>query len=141
MASFPPFEILEHTADVGLRAFGGTLAALFENAAAGLLEIALDRATVFEREMRPVRAEATDREALLVNWLQEILWLVDGERWLPRRVSVAEISQTRVAGAAHGEPRDATRHLLRIIVKAITYHQLSVREQNGIWVAEVFLDI
>ena len=141
MSTPPSFEILEHTADVGLRAYGATLAALFENAAAGLLEIALDRETVEERETRPVSAAAADREALLVNWLQEILWLVDGERWLPRRVSVAEISETRVAGVACGEVSDRARHRFRVIVKAVTYHQLSIREQNGIWVAEVYVDI
>ena len=141
MPSVPPFEILEHTADVGLRARGETLAALFENAAAGFLEIAFDRETVGEGEVRPLVVEADDREALLVNWLQEILWLVDGEGWLPRRVAVGEISETRVAGAAHGEPRNSARHRFCIIIKAITYHQLSVREEKGVWVAEVYLDI
>ena len=141
MPSLPPFEILEHTADIGLRARGASLEALFENAAAAMLEIAAERETVAERETLPLAAEAGDREALLVNWLQEVLWLVDGEGWLPRRVTVAEISETRVAGAAHGESRDPARHRLRIIVKAVTFHQLSVRNEDGLWVAEVYLDI
>ncbi len=140
MAS-PPFEILEHTADVGVRARGETPAALFENAAAGFLEIALERETVTERETRRLAAEAADREALLVNWLQEVLWLVDAEGWLPRRVVVEEISEARVSGTAYGEPRDPARHRFHIIIKAVTYHQLSVRERDGVWVAEVYLDI
>jgi len=140
MAS-PPFEILEHTADVGLRARGETPAELFENAAAGFLEIALDRETVQERESRPLAAEAADREALLVNWLQEVLWLVDAEGWLPRRVAVEEISETRVSGTAYGEPRDTARHRFRIIIKAVTYHQLAVVQAGGGWRATVFLDV
>ena len=136
-----PFEILEHTADIGLRARGETQAALFENAAVGFLEIALERETVAERETRPLAANAADREALLVNWLQEILWLVDAEGWLPRRVVVEQISERRVLGAAHGEPRDPARHRFRSLIKAATYHQLSVREEDGVWVGEVFLDI
>lgn len=137
----PPFEILEHTADIGLRARGATPAEMFENAAAGLLEIALERETVDERESRPIAVEGPDREALLVNWLQEMVWLLEGESWLPRRVDVREVSARRVAGTAHGEPRDPSRHRFRVIVKAVTYHQLSVREENGVWTAEVYLDI
>ena len=137
----PLFEILEHTADIGLRAHGATPAALFENAAAGLLSIALETGTVAEREVREIEAEGADRPALLVNWLEEVLWLVDGEGWLPSRVQVREISETRVTGTAHGESRDRARHRFHIGVKAVTYHQLSIKEENGAWVAEVYLDI
>jgi SHS2 domain-containing protein len=137
----PPFEILEHTADIGVRARGPSLAALFENAAAGLLEVAYDPQAVGARDSRPLAAEAADRESLLLNWLQEVLWLVDGEGWLPRRVEVHQISETRVTGTAHGEPRDPARHAMRVIVKAVTYHLLSIREERGTWVAEVYLDI
>lgn len=137
----PPFEILEHTADIGVRARGPSLAALFENAAAGLLDVAFDPGAVVARESRPLTAEAADRESLLLNWLQEVLWLIDGEGWLPQRVEVYKISETHVTGFARGEPRDAGRHALRVIVKAVTYHLLSVREERGAWVAEVYLDI
>lgn len=136
-----PFEILEHTADIGVRARGPSLAALFENAAAGLLDVAFDAGAVAAKESRPLVAEATDRESLLLNWLQEVLWLVDGEGWLPARVEVHQISETRVTGVAKGEPRDPARHAFRVIVKAVTYHLLSVREEHGAWVAEVYLDI
>lgn len=139
--NLPLFEILEHTADIGVRARGPSLAALFENAAAGLLDVAFDAGAVAARESRPLVAEDTDRESLLLNWLQEVLWLVDGEGWLPQRVEVREISETRVTGVAHGEPRDPARHAFRVIVKAVTYHLLSVREEQGAWVAEVYLDI
>ena len=135
------YEILEHPADIGLRARGATQAELFENAAAGMMEIVADPAGVAERESKPIAADAGDREALLVNFLQEILWLVDGEGWLPRRVAVEKIGETRVSAIAFGEPRDAARHEMRLIVKAVTYHQLSVRQAPGGWEAEVYFDI
>jgi SHS2 domain-containing protein len=136
-----PFEILEHTADVGLRAWGASPAELFESAAAALLAISYERETVVERESREIAADGADRESLMVNWLQEIVWLIDGEWWLPRRVSIREISDTSVRGTAHGEPRDAARHKFNVIVKAVTYHQLKVGQEAGRWRAEVFLDI
>ena len=140
------YEILEHPADVGLLARGATQAELFENAAAGMMEIAVDPDGVAEREQKRIVAEATDREVLLVNFLQEVLWLVDGESWLARRVAVTQISDTGVAATAFGEPRNPARHAMRLIIKAVTYHQLSVRQQSGGqqsqgWRAEVYFDI
>ena len=135
------YEILEHTADVGLRARGASQAELFENAAAGMMEVVVDPAGVEEPEQKTMAAEAPDREALLVNFLQEVLWLVDGEGWLPRRVAITRISDTVVSATAHGEPRDASRHNLRMIIKAVTYHQLSVRGTPQGWEAEVYFDI
>ena len=136
-----PFEILEHTADIGLRAFGGSSAELFENAAAALLAISYQHDSVAERETREIAATGDDRESLLVNWLQELVWLIDGEGWLPHHVTVREITATAVKGIASGEPRDGARHDFHVIVKAITYHQLAIREKNGQWTAEVYLDI
>ena len=135
------YEILEHPADVGLLARGATQAELFENAAAGMMEIAVEPAGVAEREQKRIVAEATDREALLVNFLQEVLWLVDGESWLARRVVVEQISGTSVSATAFGEPRNPARHAMRLIIKAVTYHQLSVRQQSEGWRAEVYFDI
>ena len=140
------YEILEHPADVGLLARGASLAELFENAAAGMMEIAVEPAGVAEREQKRIATEATDREVLLVNFLQEVLWLVDGEGWLAGRVAVTQISDTRVSATVFGEPRNPARHSMRLIIKAVTYHELSVRQQaegqqaEG-WRAEVYFDI
>jgi len=134
-----PFELLEHPADIGIRARGATPAELFENAASGLIAIALDPEHVAERESRALVAEAPDREALLVNFLQELVWLIDGEGWLVRRVTVDEISETAARATAWGEPRRG--QTLRLIIKAVTFHQLAVRQSADGWEAEVYLDI
>jgi SHS2 domain-containing protein len=135
------WEILEHPADIGLRARGAALAGLFENAATGMMEIAASPAGIQEREQRPIAAEAPDREALLVTFLDEILWLVDGQGWLPARVAVRDIGETAVTATAFGEPRDTSRHEMRLIIKAVTYHQLAVRQTGEGWEAEVYFDI
>ena len=119
---------------------------MFENAAAGMMEIAVEPDGVAEREQKLIVAEATDRETLLVSFLQEVLWLVDGEGWLARRVAVTQISDTRVSATAFGEPRDSARHAMRLIIKAVTYHELSERQQSEgqqpeRWKAEVYFDI
>ncbi len=117
------------------------MAELFENAAAGMAEIGYERDGVAEVESRPIRATAADREALLVNFLDEVLWILDGEGVLLRRVAVDQVSDTAVSATAFGEPRDPARHNIRMLIKAVTYHQLSVRSTPAGWEAEVYFDI
>lgn len=136
-----PFDILEHTADVGFRAFGDSLSELFVNAALALESIALDIEAVQPRFEYPLAAEGEDRESLLINWLNEIVYYMDGERVAMSRFEILELTPAQIRAKGWGEPRDRDRHHARIVVKAATYHQLEIAEQDGHWTAQVFLDI
>lgn len=135
------FEILEHTADIGFRAWGNSPAELFINAAHALQFIALDTRNIAERYVYPIAAAGEDYESLLVNWLNELLYYVDGERVVMGRFQIDQLSPERVSGKGWGEPRDPERHAPKLVIKGVTYHQLSVKEDGGRWVAQVFLDI
>ncbi len=135
------FEILEHTADIGFRARAGTLPALFEAAAEALVSIALEPEGIEARERYPLTAEGEDDESLLVNWLGEVLWLLDGRRLALCRFHVLDLAPGRISGEAFGEPRDPDRHRAKLIVKGVTYHQLKIVQDASGWCAEVFLDI
>jgi SHS2 domain-containing protein len=139
-ASAPIFEILEHPADIGFRAFGGTLAELFENAAVALLSIAGEIEDVAARDEHRLEAAATDYESLLVAWLSEVLYWFDGKRIAFRKFRVREIEPGRVTAVAWGEPR-ALIHRPKLIVKAVTWHQLKVSRRGNGWVADVYLDV
>jgi protein archease len=140
-ASAPIFEILEHPADIGFRAFGGTLAELFENAAVALLSIAGEIEDVAPRNEHHLEASATDYESLLVAWLSEVLYWFDGKRIAFRQFGVREMEPGRVTAVAWGEPRDVIRHRPKLIVKAVTWHQLKVSRRGNGWVADVYLDV
>lgn len=135
------FEILDHTADIGFRAFGASMAELFVNAALALESIAMETAAIQPRFEYPVAAHGEDWESLLVNWLNEIVYYLDGERVAISRFEISELTPTQVRAKSWGEPRDAHRHPASIVVKAATYHQLKIEEQGGRWTACVFLDI
>jgi SHS2 domain-containing protein len=137
----PVFEILEHTADLGFRATGATLAELFENAAEALVAIALNPENVEARETIALEAKGESREALLVNWLSDVLYWIDGEHRAMRGFKVRELTEGRVAGEAQGERRDSARHEPRLVVKGITYHQLKIEPGEQGWQCEVYLDI
>jgi SHS2 domain-containing protein len=137
----PAFEVLEHTADTGIRVFGSTLPELFANAALAVEAIALDIDAVEPRIAYPLSAHAEDRPSLLVNWLNEIIYCLDGLRVALARFDVETCTDTAISGRGWGEPRDPLRHRARLVVKAATWHQLSLRQQDDRWVAEVYLDI
>lgn len=135
------FEILEHTADIGVRATASSLPELFTEAAWGLQESALETEAIEPREEYPIEAEGGDLEALLVNWLNELVYFLDGKRVCLAQIEVTQMSETRIAARAWGEPRDPDRHPARLVVKAATYHQLRVVHEGDRYTAEFFLDI
>ena len=135
------FEVLEHPADIGFRAFGGTLPELFARSALAMLSIAADPAAVLPGEEYPLAVESGDRESLLVDWLNEVLYWFDGKRIAFRDFRVTRFGETAIEAVGMGEPRDPLRHRARLIVKAVTYHQLKIERRGGLWVAEVYLDI
>jgi SHS2 domain-containing protein len=137
----PRFEILEHPADVGFRAYGTTLAELFQNAALALVSIAGDLERIEERERREIEATGSDTESLLYGWLAEIVAVADADRLAVRRVEVTSLDASRVSGVAHGERYDRTRHRAGTAIKAVTYHRFFVEQSPAGWVAEVFLDV
>jgi SHS2 domain-containing protein len=140
-AANPLFAILEHPADIGFRAFGATLEQLFENAALALVSIASEVADVEPRQEYFLEATGSDTESLLVAWLSEVLYFFDGRRIGFRGFRVTEIHPQHVAGMGFGEPRDSSRHGARLIVKAVTWHQLRVWQEQGQWIAQVYLDV
>ncbi len=137
----PQFEILEHPADVGFRAYGATLAELFANAALALISIAGDLAAIEERERREIAATGSDTESLLYAWLAEIVAVADADRLVLRRVEVTSLEEGRATGIAYGELYDHDRHRAGTAIKAVTYHEFFVRKSPTGWVAEVFLDV
>jgi len=135
------FELLEHTADIGFRARGRTAAELFENAAAAMVSVAIELDDISPSEGYPLSASGADYESLLVNWLSEVLYWVDGKQAGFREFRVGEITPTSVSGVGRGEPRDPARHRAKLIVKGVTYHQLKITQSPEGWMCEVFLDI
>ncbi|RJQ43250.1 MAG: archease [Gaiellales bacterium] len=135
------FETIEHTADIGIRAFGSSREEVFENAATGMFSLITDLESVKPLDEYPVSVEAEDEEALLVEWLNELLYLYDSNSILFSRFRVTGMDANRVRGIALGEPLDPGRHRLDTDIKAVTYHMLRIGRVDGNWSAEVIFDV
>lgn len=117
---------LEHTADVGIEAWGPDLKAAFVETAVALFELMVDPATVGERVERRFTVGGVDREDVLIAWLSELIAGVDSDGLLFRRFAVDTLSDTTLEARAWGERLDPARHRLRSAVKAATYHAILV---------------
>lgn len=132
------YEIVEHTADVGIRARGETLEETFVEATLGLLDILGAWRPEAEGQELAIEVEANDHAALLADWLGEVLYLQDARDIVVARVDVA-IEDTRAHGRISAAPRAET--LAGTAVKAITYHQLKIEHTDDGWVAQVYVDV
>lgn len=148
----PDFVILDHTADTGFRAWGETVEDLFIHAAEALVSVALDPSGAEAWAPRQLSASGADLQELLVNFLNEVLYFLDAELLVPARFETLWFEPQLSDSPAGSVPRTVITHLLvdrrddarhppRIVVKAVTFHQLRIGEHNGRWEAEVYLDI
>jgi SHS2 domain-containing protein len=135
------FEVVEHTADIGIRVRATDLPNLFVTAAQGLTSLITEPATVNPTETREIRLEAEDRESLLVEWLNELIYLTEAQGIVFAQYEIDEMSDTTLSGRASGEPIDIKKHAPKIHVKACTYHELKVEKTAFGWFAQVIFDI
>ncbi len=136
-----PWQLVDHTADVGLKIEAPTREALFEEAAQALMSLIVeDPESVEERETRDFELAADDPADLLFDWLQALLVAVELRNVLFSRFQVTLEGRTLRASAS-GERIDPARHRLAHEVKAITYHALALRATRDGWLAEVVVDI
>jgi SHS2 domain-containing protein len=136
-----PYRQLPHTADLAWRLWGASLPELFENAGRALSATLTDRRYLRRRETREVSLASSDREALLVDWLNHLLYLFDIDGFLGRDFQVLTLTPERLEARVWGEKFDADRHPEKTAVKAATFHQLSIVPVGDGWQATVVLDL
>jgi SHS2 domain-containing protein len=129
---------VDHTSEVQLEVEAESLAELAAEAgrALGLLMLRGEPAAV-SGPARRLEVSSVDRDALLVDWLNEILFVAETELWVPVEFKVEESSPTRLRVAARGVPVAEPPSS----VKAATFHGLKVEESGRLFRAEVIFDV
>jgi SHS2 domain-containing protein len=139
-----PFEFFDHTGDIGVTLRAASLPALFADAAAALTDVVSERDAVARRDTWPVAVRSSALDLLLVEFLSELLFQFDARQRLVGEAVVSvrgEGERWTAEGELHGERFDPARHRIRTLVKAVTYHTLSVKEDGDGWHATLVLDI
>src|SRR5690349_10924254 len=135
------WEHFRHGADVGVRGIGASCDDAFEQIAIAMTAVIVDPTTVLCSTSIEIRCNAPDRELLLVDWLNALIYEMAARDMLFGRFDVTIRGHTLVATAG-GEPFDRTRHQTSVEVKGATYSELCVaRRDDGTWVAQTVVDV
>jgi len=125
------YELIDHTADVGIKAYGKTLSEAFEHAAKGMFDIITDSSEIDSVGQYDIELEADDLEQLLVDWLSELLFLNSANNFVFGffKVEIDEKKKT-LKGRVFGEKFNLSKHKIGAEIKAVTYHMLEVRNKQ-----------
>ena len=135
-----PFEVIEHTADIGIIARGDDLPTLFSHAAAGMLSLLIEVDTLQPDITKEIRLEAGDMETLLVQWLNELLYIIYTEKLVLYKFDIL-IDERRLTARCLGQEVDLKSHIFKREIKAATYHDLGIVERDGEYSARIIFDI
>jgi SHS2 domain-containing protein len=135
------FEILDHTADIGIIVYGDDLKVLFESAAEAFFHLITDLRKVRRRIEKQIEIKEESLDRLMVDWLSELLYLHDVENLLFKGFKVESVGKGGLKAVAKGEPFQEGIHVIKTEVKAVTYHQIEVRQEKNRWRARIIFDL
>lgn len=140
------FEFREHTADVQVRSWGPTLEEAFSQTAYSLMEtITPNLRKITPKIEKKITIKAEDKEALLIDFLSEFLYIFDVEELVFSYILVEKIERSKdfykLQAILKGEKFDSKKHEIGIEVKAITYSFLNIEESHDCIIIDIVYDI
>ena len=135
------FEIINHVADVGIVAYGSDAKELFSNAALALFSLITEPESIEEKLQLDLEVSSEDMDSLLVEWLNELIYLFDVERILFNRFDIRSLTRNELDATCYGEGIDSIKHKIKLGVKAATYHMLKLEQNRDGYKAQIILDI
>ena len=145
-----PYEIIEHTADVGIKANGATLKELFENAAKGMFEIisggpsttrfARVRGKQAHRKIE-IKKDAQSFEELLVHWLSELLYIFNKDQIIFSNFKIQQLDKDNLIAKSSGEKIDPENTDLQTEIKAVTFHDLKIEKNRAGFTCKIIFDV
>ena len=135
------FKVIDHTADIGIIAYGANIKEVFTNAAVGLSSLMAELDDIKEDVQNNLELSAEDEEILLVEWLNELIYILDVEHIIFKRFEIDEISGNQIKARCFGEKIKPGQHKLKREIKAATYHMLRISKGSSGYEVQVIFDI
>ncbi|MCF8024643.1 MAG: archease [Desulfobacteraceae bacterium] len=136
-----PYEVIDHTADTGIRVWALRLEELFAEAARAMFELITDPDHLSFTETRHLQIEGMDLTDLLVNWLRELLLLWNIDQYLIQFTRILDINETKLSAEVFVQPFDPENHVIYTDIKAVTYHGARADRSEGWWKAAIIFDV
>jgi tRNA nucleotidyltransferase (CCA-adding enzyme) len=134
------WEHFAHQADIGIKASADSLSRAFEEAALALTAIITEPAKVDAKEPVQIECSGESEELLFVNWLNAIIYEMDVRKMLFSRFKVT-VENLKLSATMWGEKINQNKHSPAVEPKAVTYNQLSVKNENGKWIVQSVIDV
>jgi SHS2 domain-containing protein len=132
------FELLEHKADLKIRAFGKDKEELFENAMIGMFKGArYEEEVKIQKSKFKIKISSLDFPSLLVDFLSEVLYLCETKKLVFEKVEFQKLTEKEMEGTLIGKPLKR----MGVHIKGVTYHDLEIHQENGKWQATILFDI
>ena len=135
------FEILDHTGDIGIRVTALSREELFKSAAAAMLRLMVQPAVASGKISKNISVTGDDDEQLLVNWLSEINFYFQTEQFLTSHISSFGIRKDELSATVRGDTIDLSVQPVLMDIKAVTYHKIYIKTENGLWSAQIIFDV
>ena len=136
------YKVIDHTADIGIVAYGKDLRELFKNAAFGMFDLMAGLEGVGADKKILIKLKAPNKEELLVSWLSELLYyFAVPPKILFKDFEIKKLEEKSIEAEARGERLDLSRHQMKMEMKAVTYHQLKIEKMGGQWQCRVIFDV
>lgn len=136
-----PYEIIDHTADLGIRVTAADVKELFKTAGHAMFEQITDLSTVRENRIKRVEVTGVDIADLMINWLRALFSIWTLEYGLAARFSIRKLTGRELQSHVFYDIFDPKRHEIKTDIKAVTYSGISVEQTTAGWEATVIFDI
>ncbi len=130
----------EHEADIGVRGYGPSLAEAFAQTACAMTAVVSEPSLIQPQQMIGIECQEADRELLLVDWLNALIYQMSTRKMLFSRFEV-ELELPYLRARAWGEAVDVKRHHPAVEIKGATYTELSIYQQDDEWIAQCVVDV
>jgi len=135
------YEIIDHTADLGILVKAKDVKSLFIRAAQVLTDLMIEGDVGGKKIVRDIFIEGEDFPDLMVRWLGEILYLFEGEKLIVDSIKIKTISPITMRSTLTLSSFEPEHHQVKREIKAVTYHQILVDNVNDGWQARIIFDI
>lgn len=135
------YEILDHTADISVKIYAASLKDIFIQSSVAMMDLICNIDKVKPMKSFNIKVSGISNEQLLVNWLQEILYLHEVRNFLFCKFIINSIKDGVITGSAIGEKLDSSRHELMNHIKAVTYSNMDIKKEHGRYITRIVFDI
>jgi SHS2 domain-containing protein len=137
------YKYFDHTADIGVEVTGGTKKELFVNVADVLCDVMIENKIdgESEKQHKQITIEGADATDLLINFLRELLYLFNGEKFVTDSCEIIQFTNRALEARLAGESFSRKKHLIKTEIKAVTYSGAKVERVKAGWKARIIFDV